>query len=152
MAWASTLPAAIDGLMAVFSAAPALSGVVVSDGASVAAASTAKLLAVGFSVGGDDLSATLSIGPEDFSGAREREDYDILCAASVVTGDADQSLSRTAVFAIYAAAYEAVRSDPTLGGAVMRARPGDFTLHQSASSRGRAATVQFTVSVTAFTA
>jgi len=149
--WGSTLPAAIDALVATFTAMN-LADVSVTDGPALTDVDTIGLLTVGYSAEGSDLAASAQTASEGLGGGRNRESYDVYCSASVLTGDEDQKVTRDKALSMYSSACEAVHADPTLGGVVMRATPGDFTLHQSATTRGRATTVQFAVSVDAYTA
>ena len=148
--WASTVPAAIGALVATFTAAPGLAGVQVSDGPALGDVAMTGLLTVGYS-DNSDMAASAQTTAEGFGGSPNRESYEVYCSASAFTGDDDQAVTRNQAFALYAAACDAVLADPTLGGAVLRAMPGDFTLHQSATTRGRATTVQFAIAVTAYT-
>lgn len=149
--WASTLPGTIDALVDAFTGAAGLAGVAVSDGPALVDVSLTDLVTVGYSDNAD-MAATAQTSAEGFGGSPNRESYDVYCSTSSFTGDDDQRVTRDRALALYAAACDAILADPTLGGTVLRAMPGEFTLHQSATTRGRATTVQFTVSVTAYTA
>jgi hypothetical protein len=150
--WQTTANAAIAALVDAFVAWPALSATDVVDGPPVGDASALKVLTVGHSMAGsDDTSVVTETTPEGYAVAPAREHYDIYCSAAASAGDSDASVARTDAYDLYAAACDAVAADHTLGGLVMRAQVGNAVLHQTTTSRGRLAIVQFTVAVDAFT-
>lgn len=109
----STVPAAIDGFLAqIRSAVP--DGVGVYDTQVQSGQSVTSLIVV---TGWENTSrepATMG-GPHHFA---MEEQYDITGYMRVVEGSSDQTVSRNAVFDLWAAVENAVMSDQTLGGAV----------------------------------
>lgn len=149
--WSTAVSAALDALHAALQTSAA-ADVTVSDGPAVVDAATQKLLTVGHQAGsGDDLAVNAQTAPEGWGGAPQRESFEVYCSASAFVGDDDQSLARAAAFPIYNDAVAAIRSDPTLGGVAMRAVPSSWILHQSATTQGRVATINFSIAVDAYT-
>ena len=150
--WDTSLEAAIDALVTAWSTWPDLDGVAVSDGPAVVDLATTQLLTVGHQANStDDLAANVQTSPEGFGNGPQRETIEVYCSASAFAGDDDQSIPRRAAIALYNAACAAVRADSTLGGVVMRATPSSWILHQSATTQGRVATVNFSIAVDAYT-
>lgn len=148
--WNSSVDSALGALVDMLRAA--LPDVTVTDGPAVVDIALSQLLTVGYQANSsEDLAVDVQTSSEGWAGSPQRETYEVYCSASAFVGDDDQSLARAPAFAIYGAACEAIRADPTLGGAVMRTVPGGWALHQSASGQGRAATISFSVIVDAYT-
>lgn len=151
MTWASTVPAALDGLVAIWTDATDLQGVKIIDGPTVSGGLKEALIA-GWE--GDD--GTEAVAGQLASGglalAPSREQYTINCAAMALRGGTRQMQSaRARAYELFAAAAEALAADKTLRGAVMTARLGSMTLTQTQDSRGCVATVVFGVDVDAMT-
>ena len=150
--WSTTVDATLSALVAVFRASSDLSSAYVSDGPAVVNGDTTKLLTVGHQANSqDDLAVNVEPSPEGWASGPQRELFEVFCSASAFVGDDDQALARAAAFPIYNAACAAVLADPTLGGVVMKARPSAWMLHQSATSQGRVATVNFSITCDAYT-
>lgn len=149
--WASTVPAAIDGLVAMWSDSTALQGVTVVDGPRVSGATLKEALIVGWE--GDDsteaVTGGLSSGGLELS--PDREQYTINCAASVLRAAKQMADARRRAYELFGFAAAELALDKTLRGAVMAARLGSMTLTQTQDSRGAVATVTFGVDVDAFT-
>lgn len=150
--WTTTVDAALSALVAAFQGSADLADTAVSDGPATVDKGTGKLLTVGHQANnGDDLSVSVETSPEGWANGPQRETFEVYCSASAFVGDDDQAMARAAVFPIYNAACAAIIADPTLGGVVMRARPSGWILHQSATTQGRVATVNFSITVDAYT-
>lgn len=146
----SRVGAAIDALVAVLRAAPALEGVTVVDGPAVTNVTERRRLYVGWSPTADQAAEIA----QDFAsaGARRRdEDFSINCYAETRSGDKDMALRRTAVFDLLAAVEVALRATdaqpeaPTLGGTVLWAHVSAGALVQEQNPDGAMAMIPFTV-------
>ncbi|WP_326808176.1 hypothetical protein OHB04_22825 [Streptomyces sp. NBC_01775] len=143
--------AAIDALLSITRAAPALADVAVVDGPPVTNVSNRRRLYVGWSPGADQAVDIV----QDFAtaGARRRdEDFSIACYVEVRGGEKDMALRRAEVFALLAAVEDVLRATdaapeaPTLGGVVLWAHLTAGALMQEQSSDGALAGIPFTVS------
>lgn len=149
MTWTSTVPAAIDGLVAAFGTIPLTGGAVV-DGPRVGGATLQEVLIVGWTEDSAE-SAAGTTALASYSLEQQRETYTVPCAVSVLRGSGQISVARGRAFEVYSAAAAILADDKTVGGVVMSARPGAVSLMQTQDSRGAVATVAFTVAVDAFT-
>jgi hypothetical protein len=154
----SRIPAALDALKAACDAAVGATVTVVLgpplswDHVQVAgsAVSESQFLFVGASPG-SDASAT---GQQDFNaaGAVSRDErFDINLTAYCWSGDADVKARRDEAFTLLAAVENALRSDPSLAGAVLYARVAtvsDVAMRQVAT--GSDCLVEFQVSCRAY--
>lgn len=151
MTFTSTVPAAIDGLVAAFGALE-LDGATIIDGPRVGGGTLNGVIIVGWTGDESPESTSGTSMLASYSTQRQREQYTITCAASVLRGGKNKmSAARTRAFELYGAAAGALAADKTLGGVVMSARSGELNLVQSQDSRGAVATVVFAVDVDAFT-
>lgn len=153
MAWLSTVPAALGGLVSTLRAADALSGVQVSDGPVVGGSAATEVVIVGWT--GDDGATEAVEGSDeigDLGGSRSREQYTIHSAILVTRGSADIAAARTRAYELLAVVGGALAADPRLGGAVMMAQLELVNLRQAQTQRGAQASVLFDVAVDAFTA
>lgn len=139
----STIPAALDNLHAALQASQSLSGVLVTDGAPVAAMEP-DMLIVGFT---GQLGEAGVEGPVQEAGytSSDRETYDITCLASALRGDTDMKPVRDRAFALVRVVKDILAADPRLGGAVTRARVSVQALSLDQISEGATATVQFQI-------
>lgn len=146
----SRVPAAVDALLAILRAAPALAEVRIVDGPEATNLTERRMIFVGWQPGGE---ASVGLQQEfNAAGARTRnEDFDIACYAETRAGDKDMALRRTAVFEIVAAVEEALRATdaapeaPTLNGTVLWAHLTTGSLQQ-VQSEGAVAGLAFTIS------
>ena len=150
MAWASKLPAAIDGLVSVFGAWPGLSGVKVLDGPSTSQQTLQEVLTVGWTGADDETDAESTLLTEGLGGSPDREQVTIRCAAAVLRGADDLSGARRRAYELLAEAGAAIAQDRTLRGAVMRAMVGSHSLGQDLTQQGAQAVVTFEVSCDAY--
>jgi hypothetical protein len=88
--------------------------------------------------------------PEGFVGNPTRENYSINCAAGVVDGDGDIEVATDAACALWAAAGFALVTDPTLGGLVLHASIGEWSLQLTQAADGAQAIVLFNVDIDAY--
>ncbi|MFF7966758.1 hypothetical protein ACFZC3_15500 [Streptomyces sp. NPDC007903] len=150
MGWTSTLPAAIDGLVRVFTEAPGLDGVTVRDGASVSQARITEVISVGYTGAEDERDAEAVLAREGLGGIRDRETLTIRCVAAVLLGTTDLPAARRRAYELLAAAASALAADRTLGGAVMTAWISAHSLSQSQIDQGAQAVILFTVTCDAY--
>ncbi|WP_329114444.1 hypothetical protein [Streptomyces sp. NBC_01353] len=145
----SRVPAAVDSLLAILRAAPALADALVVDGPPIQLAGNRRLY-VGWNPEGG--SAVNLVQDFNAAGARTRdEDFAISCYAEVWSGDTDMQVQRTAVFSLVAAvetalrATDAAREAPTLNGAVLWSHLTTGDLSQFQDQEGARAGLAFTV-------
>ena len=142
----SRIPAVIDALVSTLTSA--LSGVTVVDGPLINVPD-GDYLTVGWTPDGETTS-----GQQDWAGLGNRarnEQIDVPCYCDSFSGSTAVSARRTAAFTLMAAAENAVRNDPTLGGAIPNpgwAQIGAYTERQEQTDAGLAVGVVFHVLVT----
>lgn len=151
MPWMSKLPAAVDGLVAVFGAWPGLSGVTVLDGPSTSQKTLSEVLTVGWTGGDDETDAESTLLTEGLGGSPDREQFTIRCAAAVLRGTEDLPGARRRAYELLGEAGAAIGADRTLQRAVMRAMVGSHSLSQELTQQGAQAIVTFEVSCDAYT-
>lgn len=145
----SRVPAAVDALLAILRAAPALAGVLIADGPPSTNLTDRDRIHVGWHPGGEAAVALT----QDFNsaGARTRdEDFEISCYAESRGGDTDMAVRRARVFELVGAVEVALRATnaaptaPTLNSAVLWAQltTGNLTQDQA---EGALAGLSFTV-------
>lgn len=146
----SAVPAAIDALLAILRAAPALAGVEVIDGPPTGDMSAADLVAVGWQP--DDGEAATLAQNFAYAGARRRdEEFVISCWLESWTGDSDVAARRTRAFELLAVVEDALRASdvapeaPTLGGTVLWAQLSAGSLRQSFTDQGVKAGIAWSV-------
>lgn len=145
---ASTMPAAIDGLLAAVRSRPALADVQTFDGPP-RTDMPQKFISIGW--GGADEDPAITASDSDAGLEANREDYEVLGLAYVWSGDQDFKPLRDEAFALVDEVQAAITADITLGGAVMRARLSASVLGQAPIQAGSAVAVRFTVTCAAFT-
>jgi hypothetical protein len=151
MGYVPSAPAAIAAIVARFRTAAALGTAEVRDGPSIANRAATEVLAAGWTGGDDSTDADGNFTHEGL-GAADRESYSVHCAASVMNGDGDIAAARARAFALASSAMESVAAEHTLGGAVMRAMPGGWSLRQQLTDAdGVITTVFFDIDIDAFT-
>ncbi|KUH38386.1 MULTISPECIES: hypothetical protein [Streptomyces] len=146
----SAVPAAIDALLAILRAAPALADVDIIDGPPTGDMSAADIVAVGWQPDGED--AVSLVQEFAYAGARRRdEEFVISCWLESWTGDSDVASRRTRAFELLAVVEDALRASdaapeaPTLGGAVLWAHLTAGTLRQVNTDQGVRVGVAFSV-------
>lgn len=120
----SRVPAAIEALLAILQAAPALVEARIVDGPETTNLTDLKRIHVGWHPGAE--SAVELRQEFAYAGARRRdEEFEISCYAEARSGDTDMAARRTEVFALVAAVEDALRAtdaaptQPTLNGTVL---------------------------------
>lgn len=146
----SRVPAAVDALVALCRASPALAGVEIVDGPPIIDLANPDVIFIGWQPS-DGTAVTFA---QDFNaaGARTRdEEFGITCYAEAHSGDTDITARRVRAFELLAAVETALRATdaaptaPTLNGAVLWAHLTAGTVTQ-AQSQGALVGVEFTVS------
>jgi hypothetical protein len=144
----SRVPAAVDALLAILRASPALADVRIIDGPEPVNLTERDMIFVGWQNGEAAVALT-----QDFNaaGARTRDEaFEIACYAESRAGDKDMALRRTKVFDLVGAVEEALRATdaaptaPTLNGTVLWAHLTTGNLQQ-AQNEGSIAGLAFTV-------
>jgi len=144
MAKGSTVCAA---LAALFAASGAFTGVKVVDGPQVTYEANPEWLFVGFD-GGDADGKGVGIQTEQDWMSFNRtfdERAAVTCALVVTAGNAELVTARARVYTLLTAASDAIRTDPTLGGTVMKSYVSGHTYHPQIGSGGSKARLVFTV-------
>jgi hypothetical protein len=141
---ASSIPAAITGLLAAVSAAVDPATVSVHDGKP-----TGEVLGSYIAIGYDPASDTAVEFDREWAGLgaqRADEDFDILCTLVNRSGDEVISARRAGAFALLDTLTAAIATDYTLGGAVREAAVlGSGSLTQAETQKGDAAGLRFRV-------
>lgn len=153
MAWASRVPAAIDGLAAAVAAAVDSGATAVRTGPIVTAASVLEEIVVGFV--DDDQTQSAATGVLAFKGLALvplGETFTISCAVRVLTGATDVVAGRNRCYQLLSTVGAALAADKTLGGAVALARVGAYTLQPTQTPNGLLTALHFGVDCEAFTA
>jgi hypothetical protein len=136
-------------LQALWAATPAFSATKVVDGPQATYEAAAEWLFVGFD--GADGSDPKSVGIQveqdwmSFSKTLYEPAGAVTCALTVTGGDADLLTARARVYTLLTAASDALRTDPTLGGLVMKSHISGHVYHPQISSAGSKARVVFAV-------
>ena len=142
----STIPAALDGILAGLRAAAALTGVTIFDGQPTTD-DDPDFIAIGF---GDDLGAAV-VGqqkPAALGNLRREETYEINCEVSSWLGDAVMKTVRDRAFTNLAAIENVVRNDGTLAGTVTFGDFGrSFQVIQVQTVQGAVCSIRFTINV-----
>ena len=149
MVTTSRVPAAVDALLAILQAAPALAGVAIVDGPPSVNLTELRRIHVGWQPGTD---AAVSLEQSfNSAGARTRDEaFSIACYAEARAGDKNMKARRDEVFALVGEVETALRATngaptaPTLNGAVLWAHltAGDLAQMQA---EGSLAGLAFTV-------
>lgn len=145
----SRVPAAIDQLLVILRARPALDGVAIVDGPASVNATELRRIHIGWAPGAD--SAVALQQQFNAAGARTRDEaFDISGYAEARAGDKDMKARRDEVFAMVGEIEQALRASneapeaPTLNGTVLWAHltTGDL---QQLQAEGSLAGLTFTV-------
>lgn len=140
----STIPAAIDGLIAVLSASSSLSGIKIFDGQPTI--DTPKdFVAVAFTDEGQAVSGRQE--PAGLGNLRRSETYEITCMVSAWNGSTVTKKVRDRAFALFAAVETAIRAGGTLNGSVTFADIAQIGVAQYQTEQGAVVDITFTVAV-----
>lgn len=152
MAWASSVPGALDALVTALRAAPGLADVTVFDGPVVTASGQQEAVTVGDIGDPEDPTAVEGQNArEGLAPAPDREQYTIRCAVIVRVGGGDASAARHRAYQLLGEIGGVLAGDQRLGGAVMIAQLGSWSLAQGQDGKGALVTLAFNVDVDAFT-
>lgn len=151
MAWGSTLPAAMDALLQRFATAPELDGVKVYDGPVIDGSSALEALTVGYAGEDEPTAADGQSAREGLGADRSHEEYTVRCAIEVLNGSDDAPAARRRAFELLGVVGGVLAADPRLGGAVMSAQVGTWTLAQAQTPQGAFVTLPFEIDVDAYT-
>jgi hypothetical protein len=153
--YASSVPAAITALVAVFRASAQLGAadpaVPVRDGPELSSASGLEAVAVGYTGDQNEDVVTGTASPEGLAALPDRERYAVMCAIEVIEPGADIAAARARAYVLHAACGAAIAADHSLGGTVLRASMGIGSLQQQQADTGARARVIFPVTIDAFT-
>ena len=139
----STVPDAVDGLLALLTASTALRGVQIIDGQPTQTP-TKDVVAVGYAE--DGAAITTSQTPRGLGNQRRAETFDIACTISAWTGAMVAKTVRDRAFAIFDACETAIVAGATLGGAVIYAGVTQTSVSQYQTDQGAVCDLVFTVS------
>jgi hypothetical protein len=147
-----TMPLAIPYLVALWAGWPDLEGVTVKDGPALADPQATEVLAAGWGgpAAGEQGDASGTFTREGLA-RPDREAYAIRSALAVLNGDGDIAAARARAGVLLSAAYAAVYSDHTLGGLVMRAGAGSWSMVQDQTDSGMRVTITFEITIDAYT-
>ena len=156
MAWGSTAPAAMAGLVTLVGGRVAALVIPVGgtrpqvkDGAQVSSAGTKEAIDIGYQ-DEDNAAVEWVIDPDESTTAADLEHYTINCAVRILKAR-DMIAARNRAFELLAVVGGAIKTDPTLGGAVMTARITSYSLEPVQSLGGALAPILFGVTCTAWT-
>lgn len=147
--WGSSVPDAVDGLVAVLKQAD-LDDCDVIDGLAVGGSSRTAALTVGAGSDDDPTAVDGSSAREGLGGGRDREQYGIRCVLEVSNGSGDLPATRRRAYALMGTAGDALAANQTLNGAVLMASLGVHGFSQDQDERGAIAIIAFTVDIDAF--
>lgn len=149
MAWGSTVPACLDGLVTAFTTQ--LSGVAVVKGPAVGSSSRAEAVLVGWDEVNDIPSVQMDFSDSDAGRGRMFERYAVSGAVLVASGSTGLDPFITRAFQILGGIGAALTADKTLGGAVTDAKLAHGQLDLSQVKTGSVVRIPYTVAVQAFT-
>ncbi len=156
MAWGSTVPAAMAGLVTLVGGRVAALVIPaggtrpqVKDGAQVGSQGTREAIDIGYQ-DEDHAAVEAVIDPEESVPVADLEHYTINCAIRILKAR-DIVAARNRAFELLALVGGAIKSDRTLGGAVMTARVTSYSLEPTQSIGGALAPILFGVTCTAWT-
>lgn len=151
MTWKSRVPAAIDALVALWSASPVLAGIV-HDGPLPLDSADLEALTVGYDGGDNGTASEGTLVQAGMAVKPDREQFTVSCLIAVLNGAGNVRAARTRGFELLSAASEILASDKTLGGIALDASVQDVSLSQQQVADGGALVqILFTVAVDAFT-
>lgn len=142
-----TLPVVIDALVALWS--QALPGVQVVDGQPLDV--EPDIVCVAFTGTPGEPAATSTRTRDQVATEPDHESYEITCLASSLRGETDAKQVRDRAYELVDALAGLLADDPTLGGVAARAELTADSFAQDQTPEGAAATVQFVVTVDAWT-
>jgi len=150
MSWQSRVPHVLDALVTLWRGVPELADIV-QDGPLPLDSPDLEVLSVGYDGNEDGTTAEGSFLPEGLGGRPDREQFTVTCLIVVVDGASNATAARARAYELFSIAAEALAVDRTLGGLVLRAYVGDYTLRQLQDQTGAKARLEFRVAVDAYT-
>lgn len=143
----TTVPAAIDGLLGLLRASPALTGVRLDDGPWLQRPSEPDVIVVGWLP--DELPTVAWV--DEIAGLdSEGESYDLQGLASAWNGDSVMRVARDRADVLIEAVRAEVRGDPTLGGAVSKARLVTADMAQYQTGQGCEVAMTYAIRIQVF--
>lgn len=139
------VPAAIDALVAADRADPTFADVRVDDGAAAFDQAAPDSIAIGLSVG----EARGATGTSTVAWEGDLERHDIACAIQSWHGGVDVAGRRARAYALLDAQRAVLRTNPTLGGAVARARITRSVYRPAVSTTETIVLIEFVVTIDA---
>lgn len=161
MAWASTVPGAIAGLVSALKAQE-LEGVEIYDGPAVSESKALAVIMVGFAgermartgaypePAQPEINVTATIDGQ-LSVTPVREQYPIQSLIAVLNGAKDVTAAMTRAYELLAAAGAALAADKKLGGAVALATLGNHSTTREQTAKGAVVSLVFEVNCDAWT-
>jgi hypothetical protein len=148
----STVPAAIDALVTLFTAAVPANSTVVDGPAVIDPGAFKNIVYVGVddpdTEGPYTIAATAQQAWAWLGHVQRAEDADVHCSVICWNGDADQKAARDGAYALLTIITDAITADPTLGGAVLYVvGVNSDSLMQSQDTAGAEAKLNFSVSI-----
>jgi hypothetical protein len=141
------MPSAIDALVSIWSALPALSGALVTDGPPLSQQATQTIVRVGDDADPDaNETSSFSRTWRDLACTRQEETGVIVCSVEAWSGSTELETQRDAAFTLLAALSTSLIADMTLGGAVDTAMLALGSQRPFQNSAGSAVIVPFSVS------
>lgn len=151
MGYFSTVPDALAALVAMFSTAPALTGVEVTDGPPLKGSDALEVVCVGYSPAEDVDAVDMTGAFGDLGSSRDREQFTVHCTVGVLNGDRVTLAARTRAYALLDGIGFVIQDDPTLRKTVMNARLGNHSLRQLDTNTGILIRINFDIDADAFT-
>ena len=150
MTWESRVPAVLDALVSLWGAVPELADIVL-DGPIPVDSAAMEALSVGDDDDDDGISTEGLLSAEGMGSRPDREQFTVSCVIAVMDGANDMRAARLRAFDLLSAAAEALATNRTLGGVVMRAHVQGLSLRQLQTNGGALARVLFTVACDGYT-
>ena len=142
----STIPAALDNLIAALRSETQLSGVQIIDGQPITDL-PGDFILVGF---GDDTGASVSGSqvPASLGNLRRAEQFTINCEISAWQGSTEMKIVRDRAFQILGCVEDVVRANASLNDAVIFSDFGQsIDLNQIQTAQGAVAVIKFTIAI-----
>lgn len=151
MTWQSRVPAVLDALVSIWSAAPGL-GDIVQDGPIPLQGAGTEVLTVGYDGGQEGISVDGALEFASLCPEPQREAFTVVCLIAVLNGSGDVRAARVRAYELLSAASAAVTADITLGGVVIEAGVTSQSLRQLQADNGALVKLGFSIACDAFTA
>lgn len=149
--WTSSVPGAVDSLLALLRDDPALTGVTVLDGPTVTADPILEAVTVGYEDPETAAAVTGTSAPEGLARARDLETFTIACAAEVLlNASTDLSAARVRAYELLGFVGQILADHHNLNSAVMMAHLGAHTLSQEQTQQGALVRIAFGVDCEAY--